>query len=77
MATRSKPKANTELKESGKIINRGNQISRKTDTVQNLSIGLMDHDSAVMYYLENVIKPTVIDNGEKIKVPILYANAER
>ena len=38
-------------------INRGTITSRKDDTVQDVSIGLMDHDEAVMYYFNEVIKP--------------------
>ena len=30
-----------------------------------------------MYYFENVIKPSVQENGESIKVPTMYASAER
>ena len=30
-----------------------------------------------MYYFENVIKPTVFENGETIKVPTMYASPER
>jgi hypothetical protein len=37
----------------------------------------MDIDAAVMYYFQEVIKPTVVDNGEQIKVPVMYANPER
>ena len=34
-------------------------------------------DSAIMYYFDNVIKPTVFENGEQIKVPTMYASPER
>ena len=37
-------------------INKGTITSRKDDTVQDVSIGLLDHDEAVMYYFNNVIK---------------------
>ena len=33
----------------------------------------MDMDSGIMYYFENVIKPSVQENGESIKVPTMYA----
>ena len=32
----------------------------------------MDMDNAIMYYFENVIKPSVQENGESIKVPTMY-----
>jgi len=60
-----------------KQINRGYEQTRKTDTVKNVTVGIVDHDSAVMYYFNEVIKPHVIDNGETVKVPVLYANQER
>jgi hypothetical protein len=37
----------------------------------------MDLDSAIMYYFTEVIKPTVVDNGETVKVPVMYASPER
>ena len=60
-----------------KAINRGILRSRKKDDVKNISVGLMDIDSAIMYYFNNVIKPMVIENDETIKVPIMYSNPER
>jgi predicted PolB exonuclease-like 3'-5' exonuclease len=31
----------------------------------------------ILYYFNNVIKPTVIQNGKRIDVPVIYANSER
>ena len=59
-----------------KIVNRGLEHKR-TDDVKNVSVSLMDMDSAIMFYFTEVIKPTVIDNGENVKVPTLYASPER
>ena len=58
-------------------INRGTITSRKDDTVQDVSIGLLDHDEAVMYYFNNVIKPNIISNGDNINVPVMYGAPER
>ena len=60
-----------------KLLNRGLLRSRNDDNVKNFSIGLMDIDSTIMFYFNNVIKPTVEENGERIKVPIMYSNPER
>ena len=30
-----------------------------------------------MYYFNEVIRPAVEENGNKVKVPIMYANPER
>ena len=58
-------------------INKGTITSRKDDTVQDVSIGLLDHDEAVMYYFNNVIKPSIISNGDNINVPVMYGAPER
>lgn len=57
--------------------NRGNQVSFRDDTVKPFTLGIQDIDEAVMYYLENVIKPTVIQNGVAQKVPVIYGASER
>ena len=57
--------------------NRGYETTRRDDKVKPIAIGLMDIDAAVMYYFNEVIKPEVIDNNEKVKVPVYYANPER
>ena len=57
--------------------NKGRQISRLGDKTQNVSVGLMDMDSAIFFYFENVIKPFIEENGEQVKVPVIYANPER
>ena len=57
--------------------NRGDQISRRDDTVQDISIGLQDHDEAIMYYFNEVIKPSVIIGGNRTNVPIIYGSPER
>lgn len=57
--------------------NRGKDFSFKGDTVKDVSIGLEDLDYAVMYYFENVIKPSVIQNGQQLSVPVIYGSPER
>jgi hypothetical protein len=57
--------------------NRGNQVSFRDDTTKPFTLGIQDIDEAVMFYLENVIKPTVIQNGIVQKVPIIYGASER
>ena len=57
--------------------NRGRITSRKDDPVQDVSIGLQDHDEAIMYYFNNIIKPSVIINGNRTNVPLIYGSPER
>lgn len=58
-------------------VDRSNQISFKGDTVKPFTLGIQDIDEAVIYYVENVIKPTVVQNGVIQKVPTIYGSAER
>ena len=57
--------------------NRGTDYSLKDDTVKDISIGLQDIDNAVLFYFNNVIKPTVIQNEQRLAVPIIYGSPER
>ena len=61
--------------------NRGTKISRNSpavkDDVKNFTVGLMDMDGSILYYFNEVIKPEVEVNKEKVKVPCLYASPER
>jgi len=57
--------------------NRSNQMSFKDDTTKPFTIGLKDIDESIMYYFDNVIRPTVIQNGERIPVPLIYGSPER
>ena len=77
MARRNKPIPRSQRL----IFNRGTKVSRNSpgakDDVKNFSVGLMDMDSAIMYYFNEVIKPEVEVNKEKVKVPCIYASPER
>lgn len=57
--------------------NRGQRTSVKNDKVKNFSLGLKDIDETIVYYFNNVIQPSVIQNGRKKSVPILYGSQER
>lgn len=57
--------------------NRGNETSFNGDSVKPFSIGIQDIDESIMYYFQNVIKPSVIQNGERINVPIIYGSPEK
>jgi hypothetical protein len=57
--------------------NRGLETSVNGDSIKPFSIGLSDNDESIMYYFNEVIKPFVTQNGEKIVVPIIYAAPEK
>ena len=92
MARKKKPVPNSQAELLQKLIDpilptgkpiipsdkrRENQISVKGDNVKKLTIGLRDIDETISYYFDNVIKPTVLQNGAKINVPVLYGSPER
>ena len=56
---------------------RENQRTRKNDDVKDFSVGLKDIDSAIVYYFQNVIKPSVLQNGIRVPVPFIYGSPER
>jgi len=58
-------------------VNRALQTSFRDDNTKPFSIGIKDIDEAVFYYFENVIQPSVIQNGERLPVPIIYGSQEK
>ena len=56
---------------------RGERRSVKNDDVKQFQVGLRDIDETIVYYFNNVIKPSVVQNGRRINVPILYGSPER
>tara|TARA_Y100000361_G_C11132874_1_gene330070 strand:+ start:201 stop:1064 length:864 start_codon:yes stop_codon:yes gene_type:complete len=74
-------------------VNRENQVSQRgissrggnesktiipgIDLSKQYSITLKDIDTSVLSFVKNVIKPSVQEANEKIKVPIMYGNEER
>lgn len=57
--------------------NRAYQTTRKTDKVKDISVGLEDIDYAIKYYFDTVIRPTVVQDGNQIVVPVKYSSPER
>lgn len=57
-------------------LNRAKQIkSAKGDVKQ--SITLFDIDYAMMSYLEDTVLPQLSENGQSLKIPVIYGNSER
>jgi hypothetical protein len=57
--------------------NRADQTSFRNDSTKPFSIGIEDIDQAIMYYFQNVIKPFVVQNEERIEVPVIYGSPEK
>ena len=75
MSNRSE--SNKPLPRKQRVINRGYLYTRKNENVKNAEVTLMDMDSSILFYFNEVIKPSVEDNGENVKVPVMYASPER
>tara|TARA_Y100001963_G_scaffold154817_1_gene244446 strand:- start:503 stop:1369 length:867 start_codon:yes stop_codon:yes gene_type:complete len=74
-------------------INRANQVSTRNDVARggnrsqtivpgkdftkNYSISLKDVDTSIISYIKDVMRPTIKEANEQIKVPIIYGNEER
>lgn len=85
------PKSQTEISQEGIVpysptdanpneltqTGRGYKFSFKGDTVKPFSIGIKDIDESIMYYFQNVIQPSVMQNGKRLEVPIMYGAPER
>jgi len=56
---------------------RSKQTTRKTDKIKDISVGLEDIDYAIKYYFDNIIKPTVVIDGQSHPVHVEYASPER
>ena len=58
--------------------NRGNIISKNdSKTNEGFHLGLENIDESIFYYFENIIKPSVLSNGDLIDVPVIYGSGER
>ena len=80
---------NRGLQTSTKDVNNRSELQRSGDANQamsftpggnlseNYAVTLKDIDGSVMNFVKNIIRPTIKENGEVFKVPILYGNEER
>jgi len=57
--------------------NRALDESTKGDRVKDVSIGIVDIDTAIIKYIENKIKPSAMQDGNRIQVPVMYGHPER
>jgi hypothetical protein len=56
---------------------RAEDVSMRGEDLKDISVGLEDIDSAILYYFQDVIRPYVINEGSKQNIPIIFADAER
>jgi len=63
--------------DAANLNNRGKQTSFRNDDVKPFELGFKEIDESIFYYMENVIKPKIDQNGVIQKVPIIYGSPER
>ena len=69
--------ANPNYKNTGIEFNRSKELTLKGDTSKQFSVGIKDLDESIFYYFDNVIRPSVIQNGARRNVPVIYGAPER
>ena len=52
------------------------QTRRDDDTVKTPKISIEDIDFAMLSYIKDIIRPTVVENESVIDVPVMFANGE-
>lgn len=57
--------------------NRAENVRRDLDTTKNITISLLDIDTAILDYIDKTINVHIMDNGNNIKLPVIYASPER
>jgi hypothetical protein len=75
----SKPELNKTYTSFGKNpkVNNAGQIRRDNDAIKTPKCTIIDIDSAIMSYIEEIIQPQIIENNKTIDVPVFYANGEK
>ena len=57
--------------------NRGNDVSTSGDRDKDISISIVDIDTAIVRYIEDKIKPNIMQDGNRLPVPVMYGYPER
>lgn len=68
-----KPEAQSEIKNDFK---REFAVRRDTDTVKDFTVSLLDIDTTIINYINTALNLQVMDNGQLVKVPVIYGNPE-
>lgn len=56
---------------------RASKTSFRNDDTKPFTLGIADIDESIKYYIDNVIKPFVYQNGERLNIPVIYGNPEK
>lgn len=79
MSTDRKPTYKTSEDLRKETLNTSKRVSNvaRDDKFKTAKVGLLEIDTAIKYYFDNVIKPFVVLNDNTIKVPTIYGTPER
>ena len=58
-----------------KETNRAKQLPLEKEFIKGVK--LIDVDTTIAEYMSSVVIPDVVENGNSVKVPLIYGNAER
>jgi hypothetical protein len=67
----------TPEEQNGIDFNRSEKLSFRGDNTKPFSLGIQDIDESIFYYVENIIQPSVEQNGVRIPVPLIYGSPEK
>ena len=67
----------TKAPKSAKLVRRDTQIRRDDDTTIGFSMTLYDVDFAIKRYIEQNIKPYILESGRRVNVPVQYGSPEK
>jgi len=59
------------------ILNRAKQVRRDNDNVKNPTVNLEEIDAAIISFINEVIKPSIVENGNIIQVKAIFASPEK
>ena len=54
-----------------RVVDRSQEFRHDEDISKELNIGLYEHDDAISYYFDNVIRPSVVEDGN---ICLLYTS---
>jgi len=75
-----KPKLNkteSTFSTNDESLNRAYNTRRDTDKVRKISVTIYDIDYAVKWFIQNVIRPVVIEENVQIAVPTIFSTGEK
>ena len=59
------------------ILNRAEQVRRDDDVIRTAKRSLYDIDYAIKWYIENEIRPQIVDQEQLLPVSVIFANGEK